>query len=385
MIGSTQSGSRLPNSERDQAEDADDERVAQGVERPEEDRPPLLAHEAPASRALPRRSRRWRASRAGSPAVRLDLRRAAVIMVVRARSVLGLVHVLGGFGGGRGARDVGDRGDVVPVDAVADPEEQRRREQRHAVGRVGDGAEDAREGGEGHRGPSGSCAGASIASRCNCINVHTGSRATVSVVIHDSPTRSFPTRSASELRARGLRWTPQRRAILEVLRGTEGHVTVIELIEQCRRRDPDVTPSTVYRTLETLEELGLVRHSHGVDGREEYHVRPETEHGHLACSSCGQSWELDAGEVRSFLRASRGRATSRPTCRTSPWSAAAATAVTRRCDRRRNGDAYLPADSPAWSDRGTEAMRDGAAAVVLVGSWARGEGRPHLRRRPHDP
>jgi Fur family ferric uptake transcriptional regulator len=120
-------------------------------------------------------------------------------------------------------------------------------------------------------------------------------------VIHDGDTL-VPDQIRSELRARGLRWTPQRRAILEVLRGTEGHVTVIELIEQCRRRDPDVTPSTVYRTLETLEELGLVRHSHGVDGREEYHVRPETEHGHLACSSCGQSWELDAGEVRNFLR-----------------------------------------------------------------------------------
>jgi len=120
-------------------------------------------------------------------------------------------------------------------------------------------------------------------------------------VIHD-PDALIPDRIRSELRARGLRWTPQRRAILEVLRGTEGHVTAIELIEQCRRRDPDVTPSTVYRTLETLEELGLVTHSHGVDGRAEYHVRPETEHGHLACASCGQSWELDASEVRAFLR-----------------------------------------------------------------------------------
>ena len=111
----------------------------------------------------------------------------------------------------------------------------------------------------------------------------------------------LPDHIRTELRARGLRWTPQRRAILEVLRRTQGHVTAIELIEQVRRLDPDVTPSTVYRTLETLEELGLVRHSHGIDGREEFHVRPESEHGHLACASCGRSWELDADEVGDFL------------------------------------------------------------------------------------
>lgn len=119
-------------------------------------------------------------------------------------------------------------------------------------------------------------------------------------MVNDS--RLAPERIRSELRARGLRWTPQRRAILEVLRETRGHVTAIELIERCRALNPDVTPSTVYRTLTTLEDLGLVIHSHGPDGREEYHVGPETEHAHLACERCGRSWELDAREVRRFVR-----------------------------------------------------------------------------------
>jgi Fur family transcriptional regulator, ferric uptake regulator len=101
----------------------------------------------------------------------------------------------------------------------------------------------------------------------------------------------------SRLRERGLRWTPQRRALLDVLRATDGHVTGAELVELCRARDPETTPSTVYRTLDVLEELGIVRHSHGRDGREEFHVGPTSEHGHAICERCGSTLELEASEV----------------------------------------------------------------------------------------
>lgn len=111
------------------------------------------------------------------------------------------------------------------------------------------------------------------------------------------------------LRTRGLRWTPQRRVLLEVLAGIDGHVTGADLVEGCRALDPTTTPSTVYRTLDVLEELGLVSHSHGRAGRQEFHVNPTTDHGHLVCSSCGGAWELGAEEVRPLvegLRAARG-------------------------------------------------------------------------------
>jgi Fur family transcriptional regulator, ferric uptake regulator len=95
------------------------------------------------------------------------------------------------------------------------------------------------------------------------------------------------------LRARGLRWTPQRRALVDVLSRTNGHITGAELIERCRELDPDTIPSTVYRTLDVLEELGVLSHSHGADGREEFHVLPAAEHGHLYCRRCGGQWDLD--------------------------------------------------------------------------------------------
>jgi Fur family transcriptional regulator, ferric uptake regulator len=107
------------------------------------------------------------------------------------------------------------------------------------------------------------------------------------------------------LRDRGLRWTPQRRTLVEVLARTDGHVTGAELVERCRAVDPSTIPSTVYRTLDVLEELGLVRHGHGADGREEFHVLPDAEHGHLHCSACGETWELRAAEAGSLVRALR--------------------------------------------------------------------------------
>lgn len=98
------------------------------------------------------------------------------------------------------------------------------------------------------------------------------------------------------LRAKGLRWTPQRRILVEVLARTDGHVTGAELVDRCREVDPGTIPSTVYRTLDVLEEFGVIRHSHGADGREEFHVLPAVEHGHLYCRRCGSGSELAADD-----------------------------------------------------------------------------------------
>ena len=107
------------------------------------------------------------------------------------------------------------------------------------------------------------------------------------------------------LRERGLRWTPQRRTVIEVLAETDGHVTGADLVERCRARDISTIPSMVYRTLDVLEELGLVRHGHGADGHEEFHVRPQVEHGHLHCAECGATWELETSQASAIESAFR--------------------------------------------------------------------------------
>jgi Fur family transcriptional regulator, ferric uptake regulator len=109
----------------------------------------------------------------------------------------------------------------------------------------------------------------------------------------------------ARLHARGLRWTPQRGVVIDVLSRSDGHVTGAELVDRCRAVDPATTPSTVYRTLDVLEELGVVAHAHGADGREEFHVLPGEDHGHLHCIGCHQTWEIGATEAAALVSALR--------------------------------------------------------------------------------
>lgn len=107
------------------------------------------------------------------------------------------------------------------------------------------------------------------------------------------------------LRERGLRWTSPRQRVVEALAAADGHLTGAELIERCRAVDARTIPSTVYRTLDVLEELGLLRHGHGADGREEFHVAPIADHGHLFCDRCGGRWEIHARQAEGIVAAFR--------------------------------------------------------------------------------
>jgi len=92
---------------------------------------------------------------------------------------------------------------------------------------------------------------------------------------------------AVALRTRGLRVTPQREQVLAAVREL-GHATP----EQIGERVPGVDVTTVYRTLELLEELGLVRHAHLGHGAPSY--RPaEDDHIHVVCHSCGKVVDAD--------------------------------------------------------------------------------------------
>jgi Fur family ferric uptake transcriptional regulator len=103
-----------------------------------------------------------------------------------------------------------------------------------------------------------------------------------------------------QLRARGYRLTPQRQLVLEAV-GALGHATPEEIVTEVRRTASGVNISTVYRTLELLEELGLVRHTHLGHGAPTYSVAGDDDHVHLVCRECGEveeaSRDLVAGVV----------------------------------------------------------------------------------------
>ena len=87
--------------------------------------------------------------------------------------------------------------------------------------------------------------------------------------------------------------TPQRQLILDAIASMRGHISVDQVYRQVSERYPDVNITTVYRTLEVLEELGLVRHTHFHDGVAQYQRTDEAPHHHMVCTSCGADAELD--------------------------------------------------------------------------------------------
>ena len=94
------------------------------------------------------------------------------------------------------------------------------------------------------------------------------------------------------LREKGYRLTPQRELILQAVEDL-GHATPDEVLAEVRRHSTAVNASTVYRTLEVLEELGLVRHAHLSDRAPTYHSTSEHEHFHLVCRNCHRVISVD--------------------------------------------------------------------------------------------
>ena len=105
----------------------------------------------------------------------------------------------------------------------------------------------------------------------------------------------------AELRARGYRLTPQRQLVLEAV-GTLGHGTPEEIAATIRRTAPAVNISTVYRTLELLEELGLVQHTHLGHGAPTYSVPSDDDHVHLVCRDCSGVEEIESSVVDDVVR-----------------------------------------------------------------------------------
>jgi Fur family transcriptional regulator, ferric uptake regulator len=111
------------------------------------------------------------------------------------------------------------------------------------------------------------------------------------------------------LRQTGGRITASRRAVVEVLleNGAQ-HITAEELAWRVRRRHPDIHRATVYRSLERLQEAGVVTHVHVGHGPSTFHLSDRPHH-HAACRSCGTIIELASDTldgVAQRLRADHG-------------------------------------------------------------------------------
>jgi Fur family transcriptional regulator, ferric uptake regulator len=109
------------------------------------------------------------------------------------------------------------------------------------------------------------------------------------------------------LQKEGYRLTAARRAILEALLASGGHITADGLAEAVRPIAPGVGRMTVYRTLELLSELGLIRPVYQGTGAAHYILMENGHHHHLICSNCDRVIEFEECLVEEMARALGGR------------------------------------------------------------------------------
>jgi Fur family ferric uptake transcriptional regulator len=102
----------------------------------------------------------------------------------------------------------------------------------------------------------------------------------------------------------GLRNTSQRESILDIIRHGHGHMDADEIYQRVRKKQPRLSLSTVYRTLQTLKELGLVEEVHLDETHHHYEIKAPHEHHHLICLGCGKVVEFECpmtGEMKDIV------------------------------------------------------------------------------------
>ena len=97
----------------------------------------------------------------------------------------------------------------------------------------------------------------------------------------------------SKLSEQGYRLTPQRMLVLSAIENSNDHISAEEIYAQVVAKYPHVNISTVYRTLELLNRLGLVTETDLGGGRVRYHPAGKGHHHHLVCQECGKVIDLD--------------------------------------------------------------------------------------------
>ena len=115
-------------------------------------------------------------------------------------------------------------------------------------------------------------------------------------------TASLVDRALGQLRAAGGRVTEQRRAVLQALVEAGPHPDADTIASVARRYDPHVHLATVYRTLELLEDMGVIAHVHLGHGRSTFHLADESHH-HAVCEVCSAVIEVPRGHLEALATA----------------------------------------------------------------------------------
>lgn len=104
-----------------------------------------------------------------------------------------------------------------------------------------------------------------------------------------------------QLEAAGKRSTPQRHAVCQALVEHGGHPTVADVFERVRTIFPMISQATVYNTIDTLQELGLVQQLDVVNHEHTHYDLDLTPHINLVCTRCGTIIDLHTDTLDALL------------------------------------------------------------------------------------
>src|SRR5699024_8269778 len=96
----------------------------------------------------------------------------------------------------------------------------------------------------------------------------------------------------------GMRTTKKRTADVEVMQEIDRFLSAKEIHTALQERNAKVELTTVYRTLQSLEEIYTVDALHTPTGEVLYrHCETESNHHHLLCNNCSRTEEIDGGQI----------------------------------------------------------------------------------------
>jgi len=105
-----------------------------------------------------------------------------------------------------------------------------------------------------------------------------------------------------QLNEQGYRLTGARRAVVEIMAHSSHAITPIEIYDEARESHPALGLVTVYRTLEALEEQGLVQRVHSPQGCQAFITAPAGHQHLLLCRQCGEAAAFEGDDLETLIR-----------------------------------------------------------------------------------
>ena len=100
----------------------------------------------------------------------------------------------------------------------------------------------------------------------------------------------------------GYRLTGARRAVVEIMAHSSHAITPIEIYDEARESHPALGLVTVYRTLEALEEQGLVQRVHSPQGCQAFITAPAGHQHLLLCRQCGEAAIFEGDDLETLIK-----------------------------------------------------------------------------------